>query len=606
MSVLISCQSLSKSFSARALFANISFGLEDDERLGLIGPNGAGKSTLMKILAGGETPDAGTVSARRGLRAGYVAQDETFAPGPTVADVLDAAMAGETWDPAERAIRREIALARVGFASGDQAAHALSGGWRKRLAIARELIREPNLLLLDEPTNHLDLEGVLWLEDLLQNAAFAFVVVTHDRQFLENVAGRVMELNPAYADGYLSSEGAYSDFLVKRQEYLAAQAHQEQSLATKVTREIAWLRRGARARTTKAKGRIEDAEQMIGELADVKSRNALTASTVNLGFSASGRKTKELLVATQISKSLGGRTLFSGLDLTLSPGRKLGLVGMNGSGKTTLLKILADQLAPDAGTVKRADRLRVVWFDQNREQLDPDQTLRDALCPNGDTILYRGGAMHVSAWAKRFLFRTDQLFGTVGRLSGGEQARVLIARLMLQPADLLLLDEPTNDLDIPSLEVLEESLQDFGGALVLVTHDRFLLDSVSTEVLALDGAGAARHFADYSQWERTRAAAAATAVNQESSAPRPKSAAPAPTPFAVLTAAERRELREIEGKIEAAEANAAVLEQQLQDPAVASDHARLQEVWDRLPAAREAVTRLYARWEELEARQQTP
>ena len=601
MSVLISCQSIFKSFSARALFSGISFGLEDDERLGLIGPNGSGKSTLLKILAGRETPDAGTVSARRGLRVGYVAQDEEFAPGESVAGVLDAAMAGETWDETERATRMDIALAKVGFSRRDQAADTLSGGWKKRLAIARELIREPNLLLLDEPTNHLDLEGVLWLEDLLQNAAFAFVVVTHDRQFLENIAGRVMELNAAYADGYLSSNGAYSDFLVKRQEYLAAQAHQEQSLATKVTREIAWLRRGARARTTKAKGRIEDAEQLIGDLADVKSRNAQTANTVNLGFSASGRKTKELVVATNVGKSLGGRRLFSDLDLTLSPGRKLGLVGMNGSGKTTLLKILADQLAPDAGTVKLADRLRVVWFDQNREQLDPDQTLRDALCPNGDTVLYRGGAMHVSAWAKRFLFRTEQLSGTVGRLSGGEQARVLIARLMLQPADLLLLDEPTNDLDIPSLEVLEDSLQDFPGALVLVTHDRFLLDTVSTEVLALDGTGAARHFADYSQWERTRNA------GTEPEAARPKSSPPAaaapPRGAVSLTAAERRELREVEGKIEAAEAAVTALERQLENPAVASDPARLQEVWEALPPAREAVTRLYARWEELEARQ---
>ncbi len=599
--IALSCQSLSKSYSARALFTTISFGINDDERLGLIGPNGAGKSTLLQILAGRETPDAGVVSARRGLRVGYVAQDETFAPNESVAGVLDAAMAGETWDETERATRKDVALARVGFASGDQAAAALSGGWKKRLAIARELIREPNLLLLDEPTNHLDLDGVLWLEDLLQNAGFAFVVVTHDRQFLENVAGRVMELNAVYEDGYLSSDGAYSDFLVKRQNYLQAQAHQEQALATQVTREIAWLRRGARARTTKAKGRIEDAEQMIGALADVKARNAQTANTVHLGFSASGRKTKELLVATGVNKSLGGRTLISGLDLTLSPGMKVGLVGRNGSGKTTLLKILTDQLAPDAGTVKRADRLRVVWFDQNREQLDPDQTLRDALCPNGDTVLYQNGAMHVSAWAKRFLFRPEQLAGTVGRLSGGEQARVLIARLMLQPADLLLLDEPTNDLDIPSLEVLENSLHDFAGAIVLVTHDRFLLDSVSTEVFVLEENGPPRRFADYSQWERTRAAAAT--INEENSAARPKSAAPPAPPLAGLTAAERRELREVENKIEAAETAVAALERQLEDPAVASDHARLQEVWDGLPPARDAVARLYARWEELEARQ---
>ena len=600
MSVLISCQSLGKSYSARPLFANISFGIEEDERLGLIGPNGSGKSTLLKVLAGLEKPDSGTVSARRGLRIGYVPQEEAFAPGQSVEAVLSEALAGEAMDERERATQIEITLARVGFIDREQRVENLSGGWRKRLAIARALIRRPDLLLMDEPTNHLDLEGVLWLEGLLKQAPFAYLVVSHDRYFLENVARRVVELNPAYSEGYLSVNGAYSDFLLVREEYLSAQAHQQQALASKVRREIEWLRRGAQARSTKAKGRIDAAGRMIEDLAEIKFRNAQNAS-VGIDFSASGRKTKELLVAKGVEKRFGDRTLFTGLDLTLSPGMKLGLVGTNGSGKTTLLRVLTGVLAPDQGTVKRAEGLRAVWFDQNREQLDKEATLRDALCPNGDTVLYRGSPMHVASWAKRFGFRTEQLAGQVGRLSGGEQARVLIANLMVQPADLLILDEPTNDLDIPTLEVLEDSLQDFPGALMLVTHDRYLLDTVSTQVLALDGQGAGRLFAGYEQWEAARNVPAPVDAAPPK---RPSRTAPAPTPPRPgLSSAERRELRDMEARIEAAERKVEAVQREMEDTAVVSDHVKLQDAWDRLHAAQEAVTRLYARWEELEARQ---
>src|SRR5687768_12749044 len=274
MSLLLACRSLSKSFGPRPLFRDISIAFDDTERTGLIGPNGSGKSTLLKILAALETPDVGTVDTRRQLKLGYLPQEDVFPPGLTVGQVVEGALRDTHLDEHERSTRAAIMLGKVGFTDPSQPVDSLSGGWKKRLALARKLVREPDLLLLDEPTNHLDLEGILWLEKLLSGATFAFVLVSHDRYFLENVTNRVVELSSAYADGYLSSAGGYSDFLVRREEYLAAQARNEQALASRVRREVEWLSRKAKARTTKAKGRIDEAGRMMQELSDLRTRNS--------------------------------------------------------------------------------------------------------------------------------------------------------------------------------------------------------------------------------------------------------------------------------------------------------------------------------------------
>jgi len=595
MASLLSCQEITKGYTDRPLFRGITLGIAEGERIGLLGPNGSGKSTLLKLLAGLEKPDAGVVSARRGIRLAYLPQEDAFPAGVSADQVLREAV-GEGLDEHERDLRVERMLARAGFTGGGQEAVTLSGGWRKRLAIARELIREPDLLLLDEPTNHLDLEGILWLEELLKQAPFAFLLVSHDRFLLDNVTTRVVELSRAYAEGYLSVDGRYTDFLERREEYLQAQASRQQALANRVRRESEWLGQTAQARSTKAAYRIKEAGRLMEQLAELKLRNSQNRAAA-IDFTGSGRKTRELLVARGIEKSIDGRRLFRRLDLVLSPGLKLGLVGANGSGKTTLLRVLAGELEPDRGSIRHAEGLRIVLFDQGREQLDGSVPLRHALSPTGETVDYRGGSMHVVAWAKRFLFQPDQLEVPVGLLSGGEQARVLIARLMLRPADLLILDEPTNDLDIPTLEVLEESLADFPGAIVLVTHDRYMLDRVSTEVLALDGRGGAVLVADYPQWERLRARPAPPErAMSKPTAPPAASAAPR------LSSAERRELSRIEEKIEAAEGRVAELEARLQDPAVASDHLKLQAAWDDVQAGRQAVAELYARWEALETK----
>jgi ATP-binding cassette subfamily F protein uup len=604
MAVLLKTDSLSKSFGARTLFRSISLSLDDQQHVGLIGPNGAGKSTLLKILAGIEHEDSGAIETRRKIRVAYLAQEDVFAAGATVESAVLAGFPEEDHrDEHEKQVDAQVLLGRLGFSDFSQNVETLSGGWRKRLALARELIKQPDLLLLDEPTNHLDLEGIVWLEKLLKSARFACLVISHDRYFLESVADRIIELNRAYPDGYLSIDGTYSDFLEKGEDFLAAQAAREQSLASQVRREIEWLKRGAKARTTKAKGRIQQAHQMMSDLAELKTRNS-QGQAVEIEFDASGRQTRKLIALKNVSKSTpDGRPLFRNLTLTLSPKTTLGLLGPNGSGKSTLLNLLKGDLEPDAGSIARATDLKIVSFNQNRDTLDKSMPLRQALAPHGDKLFFQGSEIHVTGYARKFLFRTEQLDMPLSDLSGGEQSRVLIARMMLQPADVLLLDEPTNDLDIPSLEVLEDSLESFPGAIVLVTHDRYLLDRLSTDLLALDGQGNANLYADLSQWEAAQEAQQ-KAASRPADAPKPPQRENKPPPgLRRLTYMEQREWEQIEAKIMEAESALESARREMDDPAVLADRNKLDAACRRVDAAQSEVQKLYARWEELEAKQ---
>jgi ATP-binding cassette subfamily F protein uup len=446
---------------------------------------------------------------------------------------------------------------------------------------------------MDEPTNHLDLEGILWLEQLLASEPTAFLVVSHDRWFLEHMAARMFDLDPVHAGGFFEARGRYSEFLEQKDAALAAQARLHETLANRVRREVEWLRRGPKARTTKAQARIREAGRLAEELASVEERQ--DRRTAGIEFGATDRRTRRLVVAEHVAKRFGDRRIFDDVNLVLGPGTRLGLLGPNGSGKSTLIRVLTGDLAPDAGRVMHADGLRTALLDQHRTQLDPSVTLARALAPEGDQVVFAGRPVHVAGWARRFLFRPEQLVMPVDRLSGGEQARVHLARLMLAPADLLVLDEPTNDLDIPTLEVLEESLLEFPGAVVLVTHDRYLFERVATSVLALDGTGAATPFADYRQWEGTRRERA-----QESKpAPAPR---PVRTPARKLTWSEQREWEGMEAAILAAEAFRDECDAAAHDPAVASDAAVLAARYRTLEEARDAVDRLYARWAELDAK----
>ena len=612
MPPILSAQSLAKRYGVAPLFQNISFTVSEGERIGLIGPNGSGKSTLIEILAGRVKPDTGEVALRKRARLSSVEQVSEFAPAETVRSVIEKAFHEGGVPEHERAGRFAEVLGRAGFEDYEAIARSLSGGWRKRLAITAALVQEPDILLLDEPTNHLDLEGIEWLESVLQSASFACVVVSHDRYFLENVANAMVELSRGYDDGFLRVPGNYSKFLEAKESYLHAQQKRQDALENRVHVELEWLRRGPKARTTKSKARVDKAHELMGDLADLSSRTRSTPANIN--FSATNRQSRQLVQLDDMSFSFGGRRLFEKIQFGITNGMRVGLVGPNGSGKSTLLRLLLGELEPQVGKIRKADNLRVVYFDQNR-RLDPDVLLRRALAPDSDSVIYQDRVIHVASWAARFLFTGEDLNRPVGRLSGGERARVLIAQLMLQPADVLLLDEPTNDLDIPTLEILEESLLEFTGALVLVTHDRFLLDRVSTVVFGLDGLGGAERFADYFQWEewkagnerahaRTSAAAASNGSvpsHAATTAPAQANTQPA-NPRKKLSYKEARELELMEKTIRDAEAKLQEKLSALHNPEISSDATKLHAASVELEQAQKTVDGLYARWAELEAK----
>jgi len=639
MPPVLNATNLSRTFGSRTLFSGVALSLEDRERLALIGPNGSGKSTLLKILAGVDKPDEGSVTLRKGARIAYIAQADVFPEGSTIRTAVIDAVAKEVaagkiphiHDEHEIEMAADLALGRFDFPDTDQPTTSLSGGQRKRLSIARAMASEPDIILFDEPTNHLDVEGIQWLEEFIMgsqsNENFASIVVTHDREFLESTAARIIELSTAYPEGTFAVRGNYSDFLKRKQDFLDSQAKQEQSLANQVRDDLRWLSRGAKARRTKSKSRIDASYNRIDELADLRARNTPLAAA-SIEFNATDRKTQKLLFARAITKAYGNRKLFTDLDVILAPGDKLALMGPNGSGKSTLIKVLTGEIPPDAptpeaieaakdarlppsapkpGTIGRADKLRTVVFSQHRTELDPKLTLRDTLSPHSDMLIFRDRQIHVITWAKKFLFTKDQLHATVQSLSGGEQARVHIALLMLEPADVLILDEPTNDLDIPTLEVLEDSLEEFPGAVILVTHDRAMIADLATKVLALDGKGNNRYYADFDQWSRFHGDLEKEAANTPKKAPppppkpiaEPKPAAPKPQSKKKLGYNEQRELDGMEETIHKAEAEVKKLESEM---AATTDRHKLTDISKKLGEAQARLAKLFERWTELEAK----
>lgn len=615
---LLTATGLSKAFGIRSLFRGVGIAVEDGERIGLIGPNGSGKSTLLRMLAGHEDADNGEIRRRRGVTSVYVPQRDEFAPGATALSAAAAAafvaFAGHG-DRHGAETTAKVVLGKVGFDAAMMLAPAetLSGGWKKRLSIAVALVSAggtPDLLYLDEPTNHLDVEGLTWLEDFVVYGrsdlrARAVIFVTHDRAFLQQCATRVVELSAAFLDGTLSVDGDYRTFQRGRREALSAQASAAASLANEVREDDRWLARGPQARRTKAKGRIVESAERRDTLSELAARNTAAAlGGADIAFHASGRKTRSLISAIGISKSFGPRRLFHKLDLELTPRLVVGLMGANGSGKTTLLRVLLGELTPDAGTVRRAEPPpRIVTMAQTRAAFSPNSTLKEAISPLGDSVRFRDTEMHVTAWSRRFLFRDEQLVQRVSALSGGELARAHVARMMLEPADVLVLDEPTNDLDIPTVEMLEEAMDGFPGAALLVTHDRAMLSRLATKIIVLGAAdGVPRIVASLDQALSTlrqfeKQASVVSPVPVASS-----STASEKSVKKRLSYHEQREYDGMEEAIGVAEAVVSEAEVVVSDPKTIVNHAVYNEACRVLSEAQNVVSTMYARWEELESR----
>src|SRR5437588_5771876 len=410
---IISAQGLSKTYGVAPLFQNVSFTVSEGDRIGLIGPNGSGKSTLLGILAGQIDSDDGELAVRKRVRMAFVVQSSEFVEGRSVRQMVEHALEQAAVPQDEGANRMAEVLGRAGFQDFEAEAGALSGGWRKRLAIVEALVQIPDVLLLDEPTNHLDLAGIEWLEEEIEAGSFACVVVSHDRYFLENVATEMAELSPVYPDGILRVHGNYSEFLVKKEEFLHAQEKRQEALENRVHTEIEWLRRGPKARTSKSKARIDKAHELMGELADLNARTR--TATAKIDFSASERQTKRLIELKEVAYNIGGQTLFQGLNFILTAGTRLGLVGPNGSGKTTLLRLLRGEVSPERGEIRRADALKMVYFDQNRP-LDLSLTLRRALAPDAVREISPIRVVPVAAWHRRFCFAAGQPIQRAGGL----------------------------------------------------------------------------------------------------------------------------------------------------------------------------------------------
>ncbi|OGR22801.1 MAG: toluene ABC transporter ATP-binding protein [Desulfobacterales bacterium RIFOXYA12_FULL_46_15] len=598
MTLMFNLKNISKTYGDDTLFQDLSFDFKLNEKLGMIGMNGSGKSTLLKLIAGLVQPDTGELIARAGLKFVYLPQEDSLDPGRTIEEHLYNCLINSTFDEKERHRIVQKALGETGFPDPNLTASALSGGWKKKLAVTRAICCRPDLLLMDEPTNHLDIGGILWLEEILKSARFSFIVVSHDRSFLENVCLDIMEIGHYYPTGYFKIQGQYKKFEKERQNFLIAQEKQQVSLAGKMRREDEWLKQGAKARSTKAKYRIEQAENLRMELSAIKERTKATA-TLDIDFDSTGRRTKALLRAYHLKKIINGKQLFSDITFELGPGFVLGVVGENGTGKSTFLSILEKKIQPDEGKVEWVQELKLACFDQNRSKLNPKTSLKDALNPaGGDSVNYKGNSIHIVTWAKRFLFMPDQLDMPVKKLSGGEKARILLANIMLTPCDVLLLDEPTNDLDILSLEVLEESIRQFAGAVVIVSHDRYLMDKVCHRILYLDPASNAHFFANFDQVIKHRQ------TFMEKPGKIKKIEKKKQDRIISFSFKDKFELDHIEEKILGAETEVEKITGKLQEVDIMSNIDQMNHFCSLLKDAQERVHELYERWEYLEAKKE--
>ena len=609
---LITLRDAHLAFGERALLDGALLAIQSGERLGFIGRNGTGKSTVLKVIAGLMALDDGEVQRRSGVRIAFVEQEPVLPPCGTVRESLlerartlrhSAACSTDELHGTDRErwqLQSRLAefLQRFGLNGGEDPGRA-SGGERKRAALALALASSPDLLLLDEPTNHLDIEGIGTLEEFVLKAPSA-IVVTHDRAFLDSIATRIIELDRGVIRSYPGNFAAYE---TRRDEQSAAEDLARRRFEKFWQQEEAWIRKGVEARRTRNEGRVRRLEQL--RQARLERRDRL--GSIKLALDAGERSGRLVAELTDVGQSFSGRTLIEGFSSRIMRGDRVGLIGPNGAGKSTLLRIILGQLTPEHGTVRLGTNLQVAYFDQMREQLDPEATLAEAISPGSDWITIGDERRHIMTYLGDFLFPPHRAKSPVRMLSGGERNRLFLARLFARPANLLVLDEPTNDLDIDSLELLEQRLQDYPGTLLLVSHDRRFLDNVVTQTFAAEGGGLWRAYVGgYTDWLRQRPQPQ-TARARAPAPPPVESPTPAPAKrparAARLGYMEGRELTALPGQIEALEREQAEIGARMSEPDYHSGGVeRMRADGERLRAIERELERLYARWETLEAR----
>ena len=627
---LVAMTHVSMAYGHLPLLDDASVEVAAGERLAIIGRNGTGKSTLLRILNGDLTPDHGSVWRAPTLASARLDQEVPgFADRPVV-DVVAEGLgeigdlvkayhhaaarlaAGHTdaelaefgrlqhaleerggWTIEQRV---ELVLQRLDLPS-ERLVTELSGGWRRRVMLARALVAQPALLLLDEPTNHLDIDAITWLEALLADYDGAVVFVTHDRTFLRRLATRIIELDR----GHLTSwPGDYDTFVTRKEAWLGAEVLQQEKFDKKLAQEEAWLRRGVKARRTRDEGRVK----ALMAMRQARAARRDVVGHVQLAIGAAERSGHVVFEAQQVNFGYDGRRIVRDFTARIVRGDRIGLVGPNGAGKTTLLRLLTGEAAPETGTIERGTNLEIAYYDQQREQLDPERTVAETVADGNDTVVVNGVPRHILGYLADFLFPPERARSPVKALSGGERNRLLLARLFTRPANVLILDEPTNDLDLETLELLESELVGFAGTILLVSHDRAFLDNVVTSIYAFEGDGRIREYVGgYEDWVRQRAPIATPSASPPTAPaaakPRPDRAAPAKVK---LSFKEQRELDELPGRIEALEHDLRALEAQLASPDFyRGPTAAVQAAADRLPELQQALDRAYARWHELES-----
>ncbi|MDR2215114.1 MAG: ATP-binding cassette domain-containing protein [Nevskiaceae bacterium] len=596
---------VSLAFGARALLEHATLLVEPGERVCIVGRNGEGKSSLLKLAAATLAPDGGSVWTRPGTRLAVLEQDITTVADAPVRDIVAAGLSAQdaAQDHWQQPVQIDKVLTRLNL-DGQARFAALSGGWRRRALLARALVSDPDLLLLDEPTNHLDIDTIEWLEKQLLDYRGALLFVSHDRAFVNRIATRIVDLDR----GRLSSwPGNYDDYAQKKQAQLANEAKENALFDKRLAQEEVWIRKGVEARRTRNEGRVRALQAMRSERRARRERTGQAQMAVQEAAESS----QLVFEAENVSVVLGERTVIREFNCRILRGERIGIVGPNGAGKSTLIRLLLGEIEPASGRVRRGGRLEVAYYDQQRAQLNLDAPVAENINARSDFVRINGENRHISSYLRDFLFRPDQLRTPARALSGGERNRLLLARLFAQPANLLVLDEPTNDLDIDTLELLEELVAEFQGTLLLVSHDRAFLDDVVSSLLVLEGDGSVQDFVGgYSDWARWRDARdAAKRGASVAAVPRPQQKPPAATitPDAVskprrkLSYKEQRELASLPAKLEELEQEKADLALETGDANFYSrPHTEVAEKLARLAALDDEIDTALARWMELE------